>query len=575
MKTKLVLWGRNAQDERILIALQLKQKENKVDLYTFPENIATEDFYQKMLNEWRNGKEVSFPEGFTQLERELSVTESLLPDDVKVEATDLILRAQTEWHFMVLSTKLNEIYQAELAEIKERVEQLSSYSGDVWEELKGFWGKVQGQVQDRNLFRDHANDLRNGTNELFGKMKVLRKALDKEFHSASEEHLNTFKEGLSEIKDRIEKGLNLNGIFEDLKKMQRDFRGVKLTRDHRNSVWNQLDGLFKEVKAKRYGGNATTGNFSASERLKRRYDGLMNALSKMEQSINRDRRELDFQNKRANHPVGQLEAQLREAKIMMVNERIRSKEEKLEDMMKTKIELEKRIEVQKEKDARQAERDKVKLAKEEAAKKIKEDIKKAEKEREGDAEKLKEAADKLTGKAKEKTEEKKAPPVVESIVEKITTSIEETLEDVVDTVRAVAHVVGERIDEAIENINVSEEKKEETAPEKEEEPTRAERRPRGTNFAARDDLKMVEGIGPKIEEIFNTVGINTFADLEKTSADKLKSILAEAGNRYKAHDPTTWSRQAGLAAKGSWAELRKWKDELDGGKEVKAKEEEE
>ncbi|HFC00371.1 MAG TPA: hypothetical protein ENJ53_06155 [Phaeodactylibacter sp.] len=534
-----------------------------------------------MLNEWRNGKEVDFPEGFTLQERPLSVTESLLPDDVKVEGTDLINRAQTEWHFMVLSSKLNEIYQAELGELKERVEQLSSYSGDVWEELKGFWGKVQGQVRDRNLFRDHANDLRNGTNELFGKLKVLRKALDKEFHAASEEQFSTFKEGLGEIKDRIEKGLNLNGIFEDLKKMQRDFRDKKFTREHRNNIWNQLDGLFKEVKAKRYGGNASGGNFSASERLKRRYDGLMNALSKMEQSINRDKRDLDFQNKRANHPVGQLEAQLREAKMMMINERIRSKEEKLEDMKKTKLELEKRIEIQKEKDARQAERDKVRLAKEEAAKKIKEDIKKAEKDRAGDAEKLKEAAEKLTGKAKQKTE-KKETPAKESVADKIVTSVEETLEDVVDTVRAVAHVVGTKIDEAIENISASEEKKEESpAPQKEKAtPPPAQKTEAApvkvADFAAKDDLKVVEGIGPKIEEIFNNAGINTFAELENTSTDKLKSILAEAGNRYKAHDPTTWSRQAGLAAKGQWAELKKWQDVLDGGKEVKkAKEEEE
>lgn len=562
MKTKLVLWGRNAQDERVLIALQLRPQENKVDLWIFPENIATEDFSQKMLNEWRNGTKVDFPEGFTHSEKELSITESLLPEDLKVERGDLIQRAQTEWHFMVLSSKLNETYQTELQEIKEKVAQLNNYSGEVWEELKVFWAKVQTQVRDRNLFREHANDLRDSTNELFGKMKELRKSLDKEFQSKSEEHMNTFKTGLGEIKERLEKGLNLNGIFEDLKKMQREFKDTRLSRDHRSTIWEQLDGLFKEVKNKRYGGdsNSNAGNSTPSERLKRRYDGLMAALGKMEQSINRDKRELDFQDRKAGQSGGQLEAQLREAKIMMVKERIRSKEEKLNEMLQTKGELEKRIEVQTEKDARRAEQDKVREAKAEAAQKIKAKIKADEAARAGDNEKLKEAADKLKG--------KEEAPAEESIVEKIVTEIEETLEDVVDTVKAVAHVVSEKIDEAVESFNAPEtaEEKTEEAP---AEPAKA------ADFTAKDDLKTIEGVGPKIEEILNAAGINTFSALEKADVENLKSILAEAGGRYKSHNPSTWPKQAGMAAAGKWNELKKWQDELDGGKEVTASSEEE
>ncbi len=85
---------------------------------------------------------------------------------------------------------------------------------------------------------------------------------------------------------------------------------------------------------------------------------------------------------------------------------------------------------------------------------------------------------------------------------------------------------------------------------------------------AKDDLKKVEGIGPKIAELLNNAGINTFSQLGATEVDRIKEILAEAGSRYAAHNPGTWPKQAQMAADGKWEELEKWQDELDGGKEV-------
>ena len=591
MKTKLVLWGSDATDARVLIALQLRTKENKVDIFTFPENIATEEFSQKLLNEWRNDQPVDFPEGHTHIEKELSVTESLLPEDLKVERGDVVQRAQTEWHFIVLSSKLYENYHSELEELKEKVEQLSGYSSEAWSELKNFWDKVQGQVRERNLFREHANDLRDNTNLLFTKMKELRKTLDNEFNKKSEEHLESFQSSLNELKDRLEKGLNLSAIFEDLKRLQKEFKETRLTRDHRSSFWDKLDGMFKEVKVKKFGNNAANQSSSPMVRLERRYEGLMNALEKMDQSIGRDKRDLEFQGRRAENSGGQLEAQLREAKVMMINERIRSKEEKLAEMLKTKEELEKRMESQKIKDAKRAEQDKVAAAKAEAAAKIKSNIKEAEKAREGSAEELEKAAKALKGekipfKGEEKAEAPKAeaPKEEESIVEKVATTIEETIEDVVDTVKAVAHVVGEKIDEAVKELQNDEPDSDEADTDSEpvkiveEVNTAAASTTEAApvqDFAAKDDLKKVEGIGPKIEELLNKAGVHTFSQLAATSPDAVKAILTEAGNRYKTHDPTTWPRQAGLAAEGKWEELEKWQDELDGGKEVKASGEEE
>lgn len=84
--------------------------------------------------------------------------------------------------------------------------------------------------------------------------------------------------------------------------------------------------------------------------------------------------------------------------------------------------------------------------------------------------------------------------------------------------------------------------------------------------AKADDLKKVEGIGPKIAGLLNEAGIISFADLSKAPIKTLRTILDNAGSRFKMHDPKTWAAQAKLAAKGQWDKLKEWQGELKGGK---------
>ncbi len=461
MKKKLVLWGTNAKDERTLIALQLHPKTNKVSIYTFPEEEATEAFTNRMMNEWRNDQEVPFPENHQVQERELTVSDGLLPDDLKVERGDVVQRAQTEWHFIVLSSKLFEAYESELNELKTKVEELQGFDSGTWESLKTFWSKVQGQVKERNLFRDHANDLRENTNQLFSKLKEMRSALDEEFKNLSETHFNTFMGTLEELENKVSKGLNLSGIFDDLKKLQKEFRDTKFTKEHRSKIWERLDGAFKNVKELRFGAQGASGN-SPMERLTRRYEGLISAIEKMERSIKRDRDDLKFQDRKFANSDGQLEQQIRQAKIKMIEERIRSKEEKLGDMMKTKTELERRMEVQKEKDAKQAERDKLKEAREAAKAKIAENIKNQEEARTGNEEDLKKAASAIVDDKK-----KKAAPEEKSTlagaVDAISSTMGEALEDVVDTAKAVASVLSDNVKDAVEQYTKKDSEKQEEA----------------------------------------------------------------------------------------------------------------
>ncbi len=82
------------------------------------------------------------------------------------------------------------------------------------------------------------------------------------------------------------------------------------------------------------------------------------------------------------------------------------------------------------------------------------------------------------------------------------------------------------------------------------------------------DLQKVEGIGPKIAELFVESGILDLEDLSNTSVEQLKLILHEAGSHFAMADPSTWPQQAALGAKGEWDKLAALQKELDKGRRI-------
>ena len=82
-----------------------------------------------------------------------------------------------------------------------------------------------------------------------------------------------------------------------------------------------------------------------------------------------------------------------------------------------------------------------------------------------------------------------------------------------------------------------------------------------------DNLRKIEGIGPKISSILNEAGIFTFAQLAAATVPHLEKVVrVDAGIRL-AH-PDTWPEQAQLAAGGQWDALQTLQDSLKGGRYV-------
>jgi predicted flap endonuclease-1-like 5' DNA nuclease len=82
----------------------------------------------------------------------------------------------------------------------------------------------------------------------------------------------------------------------------------------------------------------------------------------------------------------------------------------------------------------------------------------------------------------------------------------------------------------------------------------------------KDDLTLVEGIGPKIQALLESNGIHTYGELAKSDAEKLRKIMLD--NNLRIADPTTWPKQGQLLAEGKMDELKAYQDKLKGGREA-------
>ncbi len=85
--------------------------------------------------------------------------------------------------------------------------------------------------------------------------------------------------------------------------------------------------------------------------------------------------------------------------------------------------------------------------------------------------------------------------------------------------------------------------------------------------SAHVDFTVVEGIGPKIDELIHGAGIHTYRELSMTDPADLQKILDNAGSSFALAKPGTWPAQSGLASNNQWEALKAWQDILDGGEE--------
>ncbi|OWY23327.1 hypothetical protein C7N43_07080 [Sphingobacteriales bacterium UPWRP_1] len=327
MKDRIAFWAEES-NEKILVIVRLRLEDDIFDIWTMPKSSISDEFEKKALaNDTIDQIDLEqLPEPHTHIERSV-MEEYLLPETIKTHETLLVKRAETEWRVKVLSNKLSQQLEKTIDGLFEQVKSLTEYDNEVWDLTKTFWDKVNTHYQEKDLTREHAGMLRDKINEAFNILKSLRKSAQEQFGKEARQVYEQLSGQVKKITDSFSQKSNLNAVFDQLKKLQEEANKVRLGAEMRKQLSELLNNAFEMVKAER--------QKSGLRHLENRIKGLQDVIARMEKSIKEDNNELNFQKNRLQHTSGQLEAQLREAKMQMIKTQLESKEVKLADMLKT------------------------------------------------------------------------------------------------------------------------------------------------------------------------------------------------------------------------------------------------
>jgi predicted flap endonuclease-1-like 5' DNA nuclease len=71
-----------------------------------------------------------------------------------------------------------------------------------------------------------------------------------------------------------------------------------------------------------------------------------------------------------------------------------------------------------------------------------------------------------------------------------------------------------------------------------------------------DDLKLIVGIGAKVEVLLHNANVLTFKQLSKMKAPEIQMLLVYGGSHFARLNAASWPKQAKYAAQGKWEKMQ-------------------
>lgn len=326
MLSRFTATGVTADDKEVVLAYQLKEEEFKVDLFIVPKKSLKGELLEQLQKNWVSGEAFEFPKGTKEVTPNLNA-ESVLPEDIRSDEAGKIRIKQNEWAYTLLTAKLWESYLTELEELKKKATELAHYDRQLFDDAKSFWERVLEHRKERDISQEGLDKIKDDVNSIFEKLKTFRKTENAEYESASAKLRDEVLAKLDDLKKRTNEKANFKSLLEEFKTIQADSRKNKYSKSDDVQLRKIIDSTFQFINEQR--------NHFFSDMTASRVKGLNEVIGKMEQSLVRDKKDLEYMQRKVETSRNSLEAQLIKVKTNMLTETMASKEEKLKDIRST------------------------------------------------------------------------------------------------------------------------------------------------------------------------------------------------------------------------------------------------
>jgi hypothetical protein len=429
MNTRLVMWGEIGTDRKALIAINLEEETAKIHIYAFPREEVTKEVQDGLFVEWKNGGEFTFPENAIHWEIDAN-SDTILPEDVKVERLDIVLQSQHKWGKKLMSSKINQLLTDEVKLLEEKASVVAEYDQSLWDKAKAQWEKIASYQKKNEISWEQTSVLKDKINTVFEALKAVKRINNENEDQANAVLVKSYFKRIEDLQAKLIYNDQWKYIFDELKKIQAELKDASIRWNHKRNLYNQVNAIFDDLRKYRM--------TEVISKTKERINQLTKILDGLKDSIARDNESYQMQvDKMQHYTRGKLSNEELQSRFGFILERTKEKETKAEGIKQTIAQLKADIEKEK-KQQQEREEQRIKREQEEAAKQEEIEAKKlARKE---------EAKETATTETSVQTEEVIASNETSEVVQQEIVAVEDT------ATATTAEVKPESIEETVADV---------------------------------------------------------------------------------------------------------------------------
>ena len=378
MNTRLVMWGEIATDRKALITFNLEEDNAKIHIYAFPRENVTKEIQDALFVEWKNGGEFTFPDTAIHWEIDAN-SDTILPENMKVERLDTVLQSQHKWGKKLMSAKINQLLTDEVKLLEEKASVVAEYDQTLWDKAKTQWEKIASYQKKSEITWEQTAVLKDKINTVFEALKAVKRINSENDDQANAVLVKSYYKRIEDLQSKLIYNDQWKFIFDELKKIQAELKEATIRWNHKRNLYNQVNAIFDDLRKYRM--------TEVISKTKERINQLSKILDGLKDSIVRDNENYQMQVEKMQHYTrGKLTTEELQTRFGFIIERTKEKEVKVEGIKQTIAQLKNDIEKEKkqqlEREALRVKKEQEEVAKQEeiaAKKQIKKEESKAEK----------------------------------------------------------------------------------------------------------------------------------------------------------------------------------------------------